>query len=157
MEDFAELLKTSRVNWKPKKISLKKLADAIDNICSDAFLSQLENRRYKGKKGELMRPGKDIVIALAKFFNWNLNEALKLAGHSPVDETAQEEQERSGLTDDSREIIEALNKLSAKSLKAVTKPILTIISTIVEVEASKEDLQFEDSADRAPEKKTDKK
>jgi hypothetical protein len=81
MNDFAELLKTSRENWKPKKISLKKLAEAIDNICSDAYLSQLENRRYEGKKGNPMRPDKEIVIALSKFFNWDLNEALKLAGH----------------------------------------------------------------------------
>lgn len=83
MEDFAELLKTSRENWKPKKISLKKLAKAIDNICSDAYLSQLENRRYKGKKGNPMRPDKEIVVALAKFFGWDLNHALTLAGHPP--------------------------------------------------------------------------
>lgn len=80
MQDFAEWLK---INRQREKISLRNLAEKIGNLCSDAFLSQIENRRYRGKKGNLMRPDKEIVIALAKALNTSENEALKLADYAP--------------------------------------------------------------------------
>lgn len=76
--DFAEWLKTNRTK---SKLSLRRLADRINNICSDAYLSQLENRRYLGKKGEPMRPDKEIVLALADVFRENPDVALNLAGY----------------------------------------------------------------------------
>jgi transcriptional regulator with XRE-family HTH domain len=76
--DFAEWLKTNR---KKSGYSLRVLADKIGNICSDAYLSQLENRRYRGKKGELMRPDREIVAALADVFHQDADYALNLAGH----------------------------------------------------------------------------
>lgn len=84
MKDFADWLKTNRER---EKLSLRELVDKIDHICSDAFLSQLENRRYIGKKGEPMRPDKQIVIALANVFHQDVNEALKLARHAPLSES----------------------------------------------------------------------
>lgn len=78
--DFADWLKTNR---EESRLSLRALAKAIDNLCSDAFLSQLENRRYKGKKGALMQPDKLIVIALAKVFGANVDRALVLADYPP--------------------------------------------------------------------------
>jgi transcriptional regulator with XRE-family HTH domain len=81
--DFAEWLKTNR---KKSGYSLRVLADKIGNICSDAYLSQLENNRYRGKKGEPMRPDREIVVALAEAFHENLNEVLKLADYAPANE-----------------------------------------------------------------------
>lgn len=78
--DFAEWLKTNR---KREKISLRRLADKIGNLCSDAYLSQLEKRKYPGKKGKPMRPNREIVIALAEALNADVNEALVLADYAP--------------------------------------------------------------------------
>src|SRR5687768_6386912 len=78
--DFAEWLKTNRA---ASRLSLRSLAKKIDYLCSDAYLSQLENRRYKGKKGKLMQPDQEIVIALAGALNKNIDEALMIAGYAP--------------------------------------------------------------------------
>lgn len=83
--DFAEWLK---INREREKVSLRRLADKIGNLCSDAYLSQLENRRYKSKKGELMRPAKEIVVALAEALHANTDEALRLADYAPEGDTS---------------------------------------------------------------------
>jgi transcriptional regulator with XRE-family HTH domain len=79
--DFAEWLKTYR---KAANLSLRKLADRINNLCSDAYLSQLENRRYVGKKGNTMQPDLEIVDALAVALNRPVNEARLAAGYAPI-------------------------------------------------------------------------
>ena len=76
---FAEWLKTNR---EKHKLTLVRLADKIGNICSDAYLSKLENAKYKSKKGNPMRPDKEIVIALADVFGANQESVLNLAGYA---------------------------------------------------------------------------
>ena len=50
-------------------------------MVSDAYLSKLENDKYKGKKGQPTRPDKELVIALADVFRANQDYVLNLAGY----------------------------------------------------------------------------
>lgn len=77
--DFAEWLKTNR---ELKGYSQRRLAKEVDYLCSDAFISQIETRKYVGKKGNPMKPDREIVIALAKALNADVDKALNLAGYA---------------------------------------------------------------------------
>lgn len=81
--DFAEWLKSNRQR---EKLSLRRLSEKIGGLCSDAYLSQLENRRYLGKKGKPMRPDREIVVALAEALNADVDRALALADYAPEQE-----------------------------------------------------------------------
>lgn len=76
---FAEWLKTTR---KSEGVSLSRLVEKIGNLCSDAYLSKLENARYIGKKGNPTRPDKEIVIALADALHTDRSYVLQLAGYA---------------------------------------------------------------------------
>lgn len=113
MKDFAEWLKTNRQR---EKVSLRRLADKIGNLCSDAFLSQIENRKYPGKKGKLMRPDREIVIALAKALHADENEALRLADYATEHNAADYPQT-------AEEFAEALKRYGVKEWKIAEKDL----------------------------------
>lgn len=77
---FGEWLKKHRVN---AGLSLRALERKIDNICSFAFLDQLE-RDIRGKKGQPVKPDIAIVDALAKAFQVSIDEARLAAGYAPA-------------------------------------------------------------------------
>lgn len=114
--DFAEWLKTNR---KTSGLSLRRLADTIGNLCSDAYLSQLENRRYKGKKGALMQPAKEIVIALAETFGEDVDFALKLADYAPENPPKRKPQT-------AKEFFEILESLGIEDVRFVPGELETL-------------------------------
>jgi transcriptional regulator with XRE-family HTH domain len=67
-------------------LTLAQLRGAIDNLCSDAYLSKLENDRYRGKKGNPAQPDIEIVEALAKALNRPIDEARLAAGYAPTEQ-----------------------------------------------------------------------
>lgn len=83
MSRFSEWLKTNR---KLSGLTLMQLKSAIGDLCSDAYLSQLENDRYKGKKGNPKKPDKTIVIALARVFNADVDKVLELTDYAPTNQ-----------------------------------------------------------------------
>jgi len=83
MSKFSDWLKHNR---KKSGMTLIQLKSAIGDLCSDAYLSKLENDRYKGKKGLPNRPDKEIVLALADVFKENPDKVLILAGYLPENE-----------------------------------------------------------------------
>lgn len=65
-------------------LTLIQLRDKIGNLCSDAYLSKLENDRYKGKKGRPAQPDIEIVEALAAALHRPTDEARLAAGYAPA-------------------------------------------------------------------------
>lgn len=85
MNKFSEWLKRKR---KESGLTLMQLKSAIGDLVSDAYLSKLENDKYKGKKGLPPRPDKELVIALAEVFRDDVDYVLTLAGY-PVEKNAE--------------------------------------------------------------------
>jgi transcriptional regulator with XRE-family HTH domain len=84
MSSFSQWLKNNR---KKSGFTLEQLRSAIGDICTVAYLSKLENDKYKSKKGEPMRPDREIVVALAEAFHENIDNALHLAGYAVSSES----------------------------------------------------------------------
>lgn len=82
MTKFSDWLKTYR---KESGLSLMQLKAAIGDLCSDAYLSKLENDRYRGKKGKPALPDIEIVDALATALNRPVDEARLAAGYAARD------------------------------------------------------------------------
>jgi transcriptional regulator with XRE-family HTH domain len=83
MSSFSQWLKENR---KKSGLTLEQLRTAIGDLCTVAYLSKLENDKYKGKKGLSTRPDREIVVALAEAFHENLNEVLTLADYASTNE-----------------------------------------------------------------------
>ena len=80
--NFSEWLKTNR---KKSGLTLIQTRDRINNLCSDAYISRLENARYDNKKGKPPQPDIEIVDALAEAFGRPIDEARLAAGYAPID------------------------------------------------------------------------
>lgn len=83
-----KLMKSAFSIWLKKHreesgLTLIQLRDKIGKLCSDAYLSKLENDKYKGKKGKPAQPDIEIVEALALAFNRPIDEARLAAGYAP--------------------------------------------------------------------------
>jgi transcriptional regulator with XRE-family HTH domain len=83
MSSFSQWLKENR---KKSGLTLEQLRSAIGDLCTVAYLSKLENDKYKGKKGSSTRPDREIVIALAEAFHQKPDEALRLADYANISE-----------------------------------------------------------------------
>ena len=82
--EFSKWLKDYR---RESGLTLIQLRDAIGNLCTDAYLSRLENDRFAGKKGKPAQPSLEIVDALAKALNRPTDEARLAAGYAPLSKT----------------------------------------------------------------------
>ena len=63
------------------------LAKAANDVCTSAYISNLERGVYVGKNGEASRPSVEIVDALAAALNVPLVEARVAAGYAAPDES----------------------------------------------------------------------
>jgi transcriptional regulator with XRE-family HTH domain len=79
---MSELSKWLKHYRKESGLTLLQLKAAIGDLCSDAYLSKIENNRYKGKKGNPPRVDIEIVDALAVALNRPVDEARNAAGYS---------------------------------------------------------------------------
>jgi len=78
-----------------KGLTQDQLVLRAGNVCSKAFISQLENNRHQRSDGEPMQPDVEIVDALADALGEPRNYFRRLTGHrliedEPVDEIAEE-------------------------------------------------------------------
>ena len=71
---------------KELRLSQRELADKTGNVCTHAYISQLETNAYFGKKGNPMQPSEEISDAVADALGESRNEARKLAGLPMLDE-----------------------------------------------------------------------
>lgn len=76
---FGSELKKKRTE---KRFSLRELARRTNDVCTYSYIAQLEGERG-GKKGTYS-PDVEIVEALAKALDWDINEARLAAGYAPV-------------------------------------------------------------------------
>lgn len=74
-----------RSRRKDKRFTQAGLAKAANNVCTGAYISDLERDYYVGKKGRPTRPDIDIVDALARALDWPIKDARTAAGHAPGD------------------------------------------------------------------------
>jgi transcriptional regulator with XRE-family HTH domain len=70
------------LNREKSKMTLMQLKSAIGDLCTDAYLSKLENDKNANKKGQPTRPDKEIVTALAEVFKEDVEYALWLADYA---------------------------------------------------------------------------
>ena len=82
---FGAWLRLHRAN---AEISLLDLVAKIGNLCSDAYLSKLENDTKKGKRGNFKRPDIEIVDALAEALHRPKDEARVAAEYAPINDFA---------------------------------------------------------------------
>ena len=99
---FSEWLKQARDD---RKLSLRELARRTNGACTFGYLSQLENSRG-GKKG-VYQPDIEIVDALAKALDKNIDEARLAAGYAPTFQTSPPQS--------IPELIEALERLGIEA------------------------------------------
>lgn len=84
--DYGTYLREAR---KAAHLSQERLAERITasgHNVTGANISIIERGYDKTISGEPTRPKRDSVIAAAKILNQNVNTALEMAGHSPLDE-----------------------------------------------------------------------
>jgi transcriptional regulator with XRE-family HTH domain len=80
MGHFGEWLRAAR---NARGLSLRRLEERIGGICTYSYLSQLENGET-GKKGNVYRPDREIVVALARALDVPVDEALIAADYAPT-------------------------------------------------------------------------
>lgn len=68
-----------------KGLSLRGLARLTNGACTYGYISQLESDNYRGKKGNPVKPDREIVIALALALNESPTLALKMTDYSSAD------------------------------------------------------------------------
>jgi transcriptional regulator with XRE-family HTH domain len=75
---FGEWLRKTR---EAKGFTQEELAKAANNICTGAYISNLERGQEVGKKGKPTRPSEEIVEGLAAALNAPIATARRLAGY----------------------------------------------------------------------------
>ena len=76
--EFSKWLKENR---RKSELTLIQLRDKISGLCTDAYLSRLENDKFKSKKGNPAQPDIEIVESLAIALNRPIDEARWAAGY----------------------------------------------------------------------------
>ena len=78
---FGDWLKKQR---RAKGLTQEGLAAAADNVCTGAYISNLERNADIGKDGTPNRPSEEIVEKLARALGVPPNEARLVAGYAPL-------------------------------------------------------------------------
>lgn len=102
ISSFGQQLKQKR---KKAGLTQSQLAQRANYICTEAYISQLENNKYVGKKGEPMRPSVEIVDALAIALNWSVGEARVAAGWAPPVESPEHKNRLETLVENLKESV----------------------------------------------------
>lgn len=110
--------------------STRILAERAGEICSHSYISQLENDKATGKKGQFMKPSIEIVETLAITLNESVNEALVLAGYpAKIDPSEQ-------IANDFSYALENYKKLSPLSQAWFRKHVSDVVLHLIELEGS---------------------